>query len=207
MLYSVSGVDIADEYEKGRGVGKFDVVNDGKVSEMRENLIRKHYWFSGRVQGVGFRYRACYIASSLGVTGWVRNNWDGKLTTVYRRNFSRYRLIDINNDRIKELMLHDYPWAVFFTYYKGKVTPLIYGSTRGAYLKGKYLTIVTGTSSENTCRTYVLQNGKLKQIINYFHTTSSAYRVPIYKVNGKKCSKAAFYKVYNKYKNNAKLLF
>ena len=113
---------------------------DGKGSEMRENLIRKHYWFSGRVQGVGFRYRACYIASSLGVTGWVRNNWDGKLTTVYRRNFSRYRLIDINNDGIKELMLHNYPWAVFFTYYKGKVTPLIYGSTRGAYLKGQYLT-------------------------------------------------------------------
>lgn len=137
----------------------------------------------------------------------MRNNWDGKLTTVYRRDFSKYRLLYINNDGIKELMLHDYPWAVFFTYYKGKVTPLIYGSTRGAYLKGKYLTIVTGTSSENTCRTYVLQNGKLKQIINYFHTTSSAYRVPIYKVNGKKCSKAAFYKVYNKYKNNAKLLF
>lgn len=47
--------------------------------EMRENLIRKHYWFSGRVQGVGFRYRACYIASSLGVTGWVRNNWDDRV--------------------------------------------------------------------------------------------------------------------------------
>ena len=46
-----------------------------------------------------------------------------------------------------------------------------------------------------------------KEIINYFHTTSSAYRVPIYKVNGKKCSKTAFYKVYNKYRNNAKLLF
>ena len=46
---------------------------------MRENLIRKHYWFSGRVQGVGFRYRACYIASSLGVTGWVRNNWDDRV--------------------------------------------------------------------------------------------------------------------------------
>ena len=147
------------------------------------------------------------VLRSYGASYRVRNNWDGKLTTVYRRNFSRYRLIDINNDGIKELMLHDYPWAVFFTYYKGKVTPLIYGSTRGAYLKGKYLTIVTGTSSENTCRTYVLQNGKLKQIINYFHTTSSAYRVPIYKVNGKKCSKTAFYKVYNKYKNNAKLLF
>ena len=44
-----------------------------------EYLIRKHYWFSGRVQGVGFRYRACYIASSLGVTGWVRNNWDDRV--------------------------------------------------------------------------------------------------------------------------------
>ena len=31
------------------------------------------------MQGVGFRYRACYIASSLGVTGWVRNNWDDRV--------------------------------------------------------------------------------------------------------------------------------
>ena len=147
------------------------------------------------------------VLRSYGASYRVRNNWDGKLTTVYRRNFSRYRLIDINNDGIKELMLHDYPWAVFFTYYKGKVTPLIYGSTRGAYLKGQYLTIKTGTSSENICRTYILQNGKVKQIINYFHTTSSAYPVPIYEVNGKRYSKTAFFKVYNKYMNNAKLLF
>lgn len=147
------------------------------------------------------------VPRSYGASYRVRNNWDGKLTTVYRRNFSRYRLIDINNDGIKELMLHNYPWAVFFTYYKGKVTPLIYGSTRGAYLKGQYLTIKTGTSSENICRTYILQNGKVKQIINYFHTTSSAYPVPIYEVNGKRYSKTAFFKVYNKYMNNAKLLF
>ena len=32
-------------------------------------MIRRHYWFSGRVQGVGFRYKAYYIARSLGVTG------------------------------------------------------------------------------------------------------------------------------------------
>lgn len=42
-------------------------------------MIRKHYWFSGRVQGVGFRYHAYYIAQSLGVTGWVRNNWDDRV--------------------------------------------------------------------------------------------------------------------------------
>ncbi|MCG4583844.1 acylphosphatase, partial [Anaerosalibacter bizertensis] len=76
---SETGEEIAEEYEKGRGVWKKHDVQDGKGSEMRENLIRKHYWFSGRVQGVGFRYRACYIASSLGVTGWVRNNRDDRV--------------------------------------------------------------------------------------------------------------------------------
>lgn len=40
-------------------------------------MIRKHYQFSGRVQGVGFRYRAQYAAQRLGLTGWVENNWDG----------------------------------------------------------------------------------------------------------------------------------
>ena len=48
---SETGEEIAEEYEKGRGVWKKHDVQDGKGSEMRENLIRKHYWFSGRVQG------------------------------------------------------------------------------------------------------------------------------------------------------------
>ena len=50
---SETGEEITEEYEKGRGVWKKHDVQDGKGSEMRENLIRKHYWFSGRVQGVG----------------------------------------------------------------------------------------------------------------------------------------------------------
>ena len=41
--------------------------------------IRKHFYFSGRVQGVGFRYRSYYIAQSIGLTGWVRNLWDGRV--------------------------------------------------------------------------------------------------------------------------------
>ena len=40
-------------------------------------MIRKHIIFSGRVQGVGFRYTSCYFAQSLGLTGWVKNLWDG----------------------------------------------------------------------------------------------------------------------------------
>ena len=43
------------------------------------SVIRKHFRFTGRVQGVGFRYRAKYAASGLGVTGWVKNDWDGSV--------------------------------------------------------------------------------------------------------------------------------
>ena len=39
-------------------------------------MIRQHYIFKGEVQGVGFRYTAQYLAQSLGLTGWVKNNWD-----------------------------------------------------------------------------------------------------------------------------------
>lgn len=44
---------------------------------VEENRIREHYVFFGRVQGVGFRYRAKYVANGLRITGWVRNDWDG----------------------------------------------------------------------------------------------------------------------------------
>lgn len=41
-----------------------------------KDVIRRHYRFTGRVQGVGFRYRAQYTAQHLGLTGWVSNNFD-----------------------------------------------------------------------------------------------------------------------------------
>ena len=42
-------------------------------------MVRKHIFFSGDVQGVGFRYRAEHAANMLGVTGWVRNEPDGSV--------------------------------------------------------------------------------------------------------------------------------
>ena len=36
-------------------------------------------FISGDVQGVGFRYRANYAAKSLGLTGFVRNLYDGRV--------------------------------------------------------------------------------------------------------------------------------
>ena len=41
--------------------------------------IRRHCIFYGNVQGVGFRYRARHTANLLGLTGWVKNEWDGSV--------------------------------------------------------------------------------------------------------------------------------
>ena len=42
-------------------------------------IVRKHIIFRGRVQGVGFRYHSTYKAENLGLTGWVRNCYDGSV--------------------------------------------------------------------------------------------------------------------------------
>lgn len=40
---------------------------------------RAHIFVSGRVQGVFFRDHAQRWARSLGLTGWVKNLWDGRV--------------------------------------------------------------------------------------------------------------------------------
>ena len=47
---------------------------------MGEAIIRKHLIFSGRVQGVGFRWRAMQAADAVGATGWVRNDGIGTVS-------------------------------------------------------------------------------------------------------------------------------
>lgn len=42
-------------------------------------MIRKRITCYGRVQGVGFRYRAQHAARGLMLTGWVRNESDGSV--------------------------------------------------------------------------------------------------------------------------------
>lgn len=41
------------------------------------DIVRKHIIFYGSVQGVGFRYYSVNKAKQLGLTGWVRNLYDG----------------------------------------------------------------------------------------------------------------------------------
>ncbi len=56
--------------------------------------IRRTVHFSGRVQGVGFRYTTESIASRFDVTGFVRNLPDGRVETVAegaRRELDRFQ--------------------------------------------------------------------------------------------------------------------
>jgi len=46
---------------------------------MKMEKIRKRLVFHGSVQGVGFRYKACYSAKNRGVSGWVKNLADGSV--------------------------------------------------------------------------------------------------------------------------------
>ena len=41
--------------------------------------VRRHYILKGRVQGVGFRYKAYHTARAYGLTGYARNLYDGSV--------------------------------------------------------------------------------------------------------------------------------
>ena len=47
-----------------------------------ESLSRLRVHLEGRVQGVGFRFFVQHTASALGLTGWVRNRWDGSVEVL-----------------------------------------------------------------------------------------------------------------------------
>ena len=49
------------------------------MQENQPSNVRLHAIIDGVVQGVGFRMFVLEEASRLGLTGWVRNLWDGKV--------------------------------------------------------------------------------------------------------------------------------
>ena len=54
----------------------------GKDKSKTSNQARLHAIVSGIVQGVNFRYYTARQAETLGVTGWVANQWDGTVQVV-----------------------------------------------------------------------------------------------------------------------------
>ncbi len=75
--------------------------------------MRRKYRFYGQVQGVGFRYHASMAARGLGLTGWVRNDYDGtvemevqgpeELITQMVNRLSGDRYIDIDGFDSEEI--------------------------------------------------------------------------------------------------------
>jgi acylphosphatase len=47
------------------------------------DVTRAEVVVSGRVQGVWFRGTTCEVARESGLTGWVKNRWDGKVEAVF----------------------------------------------------------------------------------------------------------------------------
>ncbi len=45
-------------------------------------IIQYHIFVSGKVQGVGFRFRARIKAKNLGLVGWVKNLNDGRVEII-----------------------------------------------------------------------------------------------------------------------------
>lgn len=57
------------------------------------NRERRHIFFSGRVQGVGFRYQAYYFANQLNLTGWVMNLNDDRVEMEVQGSSNRIDLL------------------------------------------------------------------------------------------------------------------
>ena len=52
-------------------------------SSNRKSVVRcRHFWVSGRVQGVCFRTSTRSRALQLGLSGWVRNLVDGRVEVI-----------------------------------------------------------------------------------------------------------------------------
>ena len=79
--------------------------------------VRRRYTFYGSVQGVGFRYRAYYAARANGVSGWVKNEYDGSVVMEAEGELSAIRamvdsissgrFVHIDSFTCEEIPLHD----------------------------------------------------------------------------------------------------
>ena len=73
--------------------------------------------FSGRVQGVVFRYKANYIANQYRLTGYVKNEYDGSVTVeiqgseqeiyMFLKSLANDRYIDIYDLKKEKIPVED----------------------------------------------------------------------------------------------------
>lgn len=82
-------------------------------------LKSKHFWISGRVQGVFYRASTEKKAKSLGISGWVRNLSDGRVEVVATgeetalSDFEKWLWQGPENARVESVVAREVPLAEF----------------------------------------------------------------------------------------------
>ena len=66
-------------------------------------VVRRHYHFTGIVQGVGFRVEMWRRAMNMHLSGWVRNNFDGSVDAELEGPLPR---IEMLIQQMKEILGH-----------------------------------------------------------------------------------------------------
>ena len=59
------------------------------------NKMRRYFIFHDCVQGVEFRYTACYIALNYGMSGWVENLDEGSVDRIESKNIPLHEIMDL----------------------------------------------------------------------------------------------------------------
>ncbi|ASW43636.1 acylphosphatase [Clostridium isatidis] len=81
-------------------------------------MVRFHILAQGRVQGVGFRFFCQMNATSLGLTGWVKNLYNGDVEMEVQGDLDKInkfidlvkegnRFIRVDNLNVKEIDIKD----------------------------------------------------------------------------------------------------
>lgn len=78
------------------------------------SMVRRTIYFSGQVQGVGFRYTTDHIARDFQITGYVRNLPDGRVEVVAEgeaKELDQFtaRIENVMNRHIREAKSSDSP--------------------------------------------------------------------------------------------------
>ena len=81
-------------------------------------IVRKHIYFSGQVQGVGFRYRAKNAARANDLTGWdgrVEMEVQGELSGIERmiQEIEMGSFIRIENYQMEDLPVDEREWSFY----------------------------------------------------------------------------------------------
>jgi acylphosphatase len=78
--------------------------------------VRAHVFVSGRVQGVFFRQTTQLKAQSLGVRGWIKNLFDGRVEAIFEGEENAIKeLVDFSRKGPRGALVTDFfvDWETF----------------------------------------------------------------------------------------------